>query len=383
MGLDADVNRIAKWAADADGNVDFNLAGLDVGQGWGPTYSVIGSGDEPQRLVFNALFRILTAGLAELNARGMLGWHADVDYVHPAVVLGSDGLIYASVQNSTNVNPTSDTDYSHWRPQNALATGGYSWEISRNNVSGGIDASLNAPAFAHFQNVGDFTTGALTRTGTIINSASQSDPPLLVLDDISSGDQSAPYPVVYTGGVFSRLRLHPSQTEFEFANNGFIYLDWNSTDSTWEFTADRPHRYPTPVGMVLFSTTLTPNHADQGRYDCIIGDLIQWHVTNHESWNLSRRAPALWARVNQVTQTPRLSYGISSVADDGTGRTEVTFDPTFGTISAIAPVVTGRHLQSGFVEILSQSATSIDVLCRTSSAAAQDADFAIAVLSRE
>ena len=52
--------------------------------------------------------------LVELNAHGLLVWNAGLAYVHPAMVFGSDDLAYASVRDSTGVDPTTDTNDSDW-----------------------------------------------------------------------------------------------------------------------------------------------------------------------------------------------------------------------------------------------------------------------------
>ena len=53
---------------------------------------------------FDTVAEQLTTFAVEAIAHGVLTWDANVDYVHPAVVLASDGDLYFSVQNSKNVD---------------------------------------------------------------------------------------------------------------------------------------------------------------------------------------------------------------------------------------------------------------------------------------
>ena len=113
MPRDADSLRIRKWAA--DGNVTTpEDAGLDRSLGWTSDYSQPG-GSLPQREVFNQLEREITALGEEVNKHGAgLPWDASIAYEHPALVTGSDGDFYMSLEDNTNVDPTTDGDTSHW-----------------------------------------------------------------------------------------------------------------------------------------------------------------------------------------------------------------------------------------------------------------------------
>ena len=113
MPRDADALITAKWA-ETGSTATPESVGLAMRDGWPATYHVPHSGKEPERLVFNWLFRALTALMTEVDAHGILAWDTSVAYVHPALVFGSDGLAYSSVQNSLGVDPTTDTDKSHW-----------------------------------------------------------------------------------------------------------------------------------------------------------------------------------------------------------------------------------------------------------------------------
>ena len=113
MPRDSDALKIEKWAAGGD-VADPEDRSIDRDVGWGTTYSTPG-GALPAREVFNELHRELTALAVELNTHGLLEWDTAVAYDHPAVVMGSDNVIYISVQDSTGRNPTTDTSDTYWK----------------------------------------------------------------------------------------------------------------------------------------------------------------------------------------------------------------------------------------------------------------------------
>ena len=47
--------------------------------------------------------------------QGLTEWEVSVAYTHPVMVTGSDGNPYVSVQDSTGVDPATDSDESHWK----------------------------------------------------------------------------------------------------------------------------------------------------------------------------------------------------------------------------------------------------------------------------
>ena len=54
-----------------------------------------------------------------MNVHGAgLEWDSSISYEHPALVTGSGALLYVSVQDSTNVDPVTDSGESHWKPLN-------------------------------------------------------------------------------------------------------------------------------------------------------------------------------------------------------------------------------------------------------------------------
>ena len=119
MARDSDVVAITmKWAsspsADANLNVRPGEAVLVFEDGYEEHYS-LNDGSKPTRAQFNYFFRALTGFIREGNTKGiLLDWDASIAYTHTAYVTGSNGIPYMSVQGSTNVDPTTDADSSHW-----------------------------------------------------------------------------------------------------------------------------------------------------------------------------------------------------------------------------------------------------------------------------
>ena len=114
MARDADALRIRKWAVSGDVQTPEDRQ-LDRSVGWPADFSQPG-GRKLSREVVNEIFRELSALGVEINIHGcLLEWDASVSYIHPALVIGSDDNVYASLQNSTGIDPASDTDGSHWK----------------------------------------------------------------------------------------------------------------------------------------------------------------------------------------------------------------------------------------------------------------------------
>ena len=88
--------------------------GIERSIGWDASYSQPG-GPTLGRALFNELLRELTALGVELNQHGLLEWHSAVSYVHPAVVMGSDGQVYVSVADNAGVDPVSDVTNASWK----------------------------------------------------------------------------------------------------------------------------------------------------------------------------------------------------------------------------------------------------------------------------
>lgn len=110
--------KIQPWADSGDRTDpdDNSLAvTLDRDDGWTLPFEQSG-GNTPRRRVFNQIEREKTGMLHEINQHGLLEWDDEIDYVHPARVIGSDNREYVSIQNSTNENPTTDTSRTYWKP---------------------------------------------------------------------------------------------------------------------------------------------------------------------------------------------------------------------------------------------------------------------------
>ena len=126
MARDTDALKIEKWAATGDVE-DPEDGGIDRSIGWDISHSQPG-GSLPKREHFNELHREVTALGVEVNVHGAgLEWDSSISYEHPALVTGSDALFYVSVQDSTNVDPVTDSGESHWKllntsPPNASTT---------------------------------------------------------------------------------------------------------------------------------------------------------------------------------------------------------------------------------------------------------------------
>ena len=113
MARDTDALKVPKWAA--SGDVEDPASGsLPYAGGWTSTYSSSG-GALPKREHFNWLFLVLGALGVEINEHGILEWSGTPAYGHPAVVFGSDDVLYISVQDSTNQDPTTDTSDTYWK----------------------------------------------------------------------------------------------------------------------------------------------------------------------------------------------------------------------------------------------------------------------------
>ena len=117
MARDPDALKIGKWAAAGDVE-DPEDGGIDRSIGWDISHSQPG-GSLPKREHLNELLLEVTAQGVEVNVHGAgLEWDSSISYEHPALVTGSDSLLYVSVQDSTNVDPVTDSGESHWKPLN-------------------------------------------------------------------------------------------------------------------------------------------------------------------------------------------------------------------------------------------------------------------------
>ena len=102
---DNDALQIRKWAATGDA-VTPESVGITRAEGWDLQYSTPG-GKLPEREVINQVLREISALGDEVNRHGCgLPWDERISYLYPALVMGSDGKLYLSLQNSTGQNPT-------------------------------------------------------------------------------------------------------------------------------------------------------------------------------------------------------------------------------------------------------------------------------------
>ena len=113
MARNTESLKIRPWAANGD-RATPESAGLTRGRGWHRGYSLTG-GPKPERRVFNQLLCEITSMLDEINTRGLPEWSAEVNYAHPAFVMGSNGVLYASLRDTgpgagNAADPSGDTD---------------------------------------------------------------------------------------------------------------------------------------------------------------------------------------------------------------------------------------------------------------------------------
>ena len=181
MPIDDDAVGIVKWGTGA-GASDFNTP-ADVGfaeaDGWPLAYGTPGSGSEPQREVFNWQWRRMTALAVELLTHGGgLPWDSRISYLHPASVMGSDGMLYQSVQGSLNQDPTSDASDTYWQQvgitlSDADIKTAYERNANTNALTDALlallqgAAPLSSPAFTGAVTVPDQTAG--TNNGRAAN----------------------------------------------------------------------------------------------------------------------------------------------------------------------------------------------------------------------
>ena len=118
------LNRIWARLGDRTDPEDANLTPpLNWEQGWDASFEGVG-GNPVRRDVVNAVLSYVIGMLVEINQHsGLLEWDDEIDYVHPARALGSDGREYASVQDSTDQNPVLDSGNTYWVPVIGTTTG--------------------------------------------------------------------------------------------------------------------------------------------------------------------------------------------------------------------------------------------------------------------
>lgn len=94
----AGMNR-ARWAENGDRMTPEQM-GVDRDHGLGAEFSQLGGRNVPREL-FNQLMREKTGFMYSANRYGSIPeWSADIDWKHYAFCIGSDGVLYRSLENS-------------------------------------------------------------------------------------------------------------------------------------------------------------------------------------------------------------------------------------------------------------------------------------------
>ena len=103
------------WASNPDALVETpeNTEGGAIVRSVGFT-SEFGVDRYPPLRLFNFNLREMQDTLIDIGRHGILEWHAEQPYEHPCAVMGSDGRLYTSKQDSLNQNPTTDTTGTYW-----------------------------------------------------------------------------------------------------------------------------------------------------------------------------------------------------------------------------------------------------------------------------
>ena len=128
MARDADAVKITrKWARTGDVAIIPDLPpvprqdpGLETAnreKGWGVDFSTF-EGSLPKREILNQIFREITGLCVEFNEHGgILEWDNSLEYVHPALVYGSDNEIYQSKQDvPKGRDPVNPANTLYWGP---------------------------------------------------------------------------------------------------------------------------------------------------------------------------------------------------------------------------------------------------------------------------
>ena len=276
MPRDTDALKIRKWAESGDVATP-ESQGLDRATGWPASYSQP-NGDLPKREVLNQLLREPSALGVELNQHGLLEWHSAVSYVHPAVVMGSDGQVYVSVADNAGVDPVSDVTNASWKllaRQGPVgergpmgSTSGFTYEeldangdvgTGSDQVAAGdhdheiahtLDGSLQ-PSFAHGTGSGGVDnmrryTSAQSRTSTITVSSVRN---VVVVSALTiAWDQSSSEMTLYHGAT-SLGTIHARPGSDRVGGDIYVHtlLNLSTGDHTFQLstTGTESSFYPT------------------------------------------------------------------------------------------------------------------------------------------
>ena len=113
--MDAEARKIlgGVWASgDMADREDPEDVGIDRGNGWDLSYEQRGSGNTPERTIFNQRCRELGGGFAEKATEGIVPWDEDVNYPqHAFAKRASDGaLVVALVDNGPATGNATDPE---------------------------------------------------------------------------------------------------------------------------------------------------------------------------------------------------------------------------------------------------------------------------------
>ena len=93
------LKEMIRWAENGD-RQDPEDAGIDRTVGWDVSYEQIGSGNFPEREVFQELVFEITSAHVDRREQGLYSWDGEVDYLHPVYVMGSDRILRRSLADS-------------------------------------------------------------------------------------------------------------------------------------------------------------------------------------------------------------------------------------------------------------------------------------------
>ena len=104
------------WASDSGASVASSLSNGGVSnkdEGFDSTFT---STNPPTRALFNFLFKGINALGKDIGHHGVMEWVGTQNYTHPALVFGTDNILYISKQSSLNQNPVNDSSNTYWVP---------------------------------------------------------------------------------------------------------------------------------------------------------------------------------------------------------------------------------------------------------------------------
>ena len=139
MARDVDGLRVRKWAENAPGALIGTPEdqGLVRADGWPASFGV---SMFPALDTHNGIWNEITALLLDIVTHGLLEWSENQapGYAHPSFVVGSNRLIYRSVQVGGEVlDPVTDNSFAYWRP---LLPVEYLQIASAGTIEAGADA---------------------------------------------------------------------------------------------------------------------------------------------------------------------------------------------------------------------------------------------------